>query len=261
MDISFFPSYFHWWHIPVVLLAGMIGEGYAVIIGGGGVLIQFVLFSLGMPLPMVIATDIAGCMGSGLGVISAYSRDIWSNKHLLWYLSIPFFIGGVIGTLFLTKISPVVLSYLLIVALGALLLLMVLQKNQQTQNLSELSINKKQYPLLASVMAGLGVYSNVSGVGSGTFIKIVYTGLLKMKPTDSIGVTNIVYLPPTIFSLVVTAVVGLLAWPYVITLWIGTFIGAHYVAKYAQKIPENYLRKILMFICLIYLLYLVWKIL
>ncbi len=260
MDIiSFLPSYFEWWHLPLVLLAGMIGEGYAVVVGGGGVLIQFVLLSLGMPLPVVIATDIGGCLGSSFGVISAYSKNIWSNKHLLWFLTVPFFIGSIIGTLFLTKISPVVLGYLLIIALGALLLLMLFQKNKTTQNLAELNINKKQYPVLASIMLGLGTYSNVSGVGSGTFIKIAYTSLLRMKVTDSIGVSNIVYLPATIFSLIFTGIAGLLAWPYLVTLWVGTFIGSHYVAKYAQKIPESYLRKLLMVLCFLYLLFLIWK--
>src|SRR3989338_2267847 len=133
--MDFIPSYVEWWHIPVVLLAGMIGEGYAVVIGSGGLLIQFVLASCGMPLPMVIATDIGGCLGSSFGVISAYSKNIWSNKRLLWFLSVPFFIGGIIGTVFLTKISPVVLGYLLIIALGTLLVLMVLQRNQKVAEL------------------------------------------------------------------------------------------------------------------------------
>lgn len=35
------PSYFELWHLPVVFLAGLIGEGYATIVGSGGVLIQF----------------------------------------------------------------------------------------------------------------------------------------------------------------------------------------------------------------------------
>lgn len=256
---SFLPSYFHWWHLPIVLLAGIIGEGYAVVVGGGGVLIQFVLLSLGMPLPMVIATDIGGCLGSSFGVISAYNKNIWSNKRLLWYLAAPFFIGGIVGTLFLTRISPIFLSYLLVIALGSLLLLMIFQKNQKTQELAELNVNKKQYPLLATILLGLGTYSNVSGVGSGTFIKIAYTSLLKMKVSDSIGVSNIVYLPATIFSLIVTAIAGLLVWPYLITLWVSTFIGSHYVAKYSQKIPEEYLRKLLMVLCLLYLLFLIWK--
>lgn len=259
-DFSFIPTYFHWWHLPIVFLAGMIGEGYAVVVGGGGVLIQFVLVSLGMPLPVVIATDIGGCLGSSAGVISAFSKHIWSNKKLLLFLCAPFFVGGIVGTIFLTKISALVLSYLLIVGLGALVIYMVFQKNGQAQNLEDLHINLKQYPMLASIMVGLGIYSNVSGVGAGTFQKIIFTSLLRMKVTDGIGVGNIVYLAPTIFSLVVTAIAGLLAWPYLITLWVGTFIGAHYVARYAQRIPDKYLRNLLVVLCICYLSYLIWSV-
>jgi len=85
MDIfaSFVPQYFQPWHIVIVFLAGLVGEGYSVVVGGGGILIQFVLASLGMPLPVVIATDIAGTLGTSAGVLSASPRKIWSNKKLL----------------------------------------------------------------------------------------------------------------------------------------------------------------------------------
>jgi uncharacterized membrane protein YfcA len=239
----------------------MIAEGYAVAVGGGGILIQFVLLSLGMPLPMVIATDIAGGLGSGLGVIAASPRSIWDNKKLIWLLGIPFLVGGIIGTIFLTKIPAKILRYLLITALAFLIFYMLRQKNQTPQNLRDLSIKLKEYPVIGTIMIGLGVYSNVSGVGAGTFQKIVYSSLLKMKIRDGIGITNIVYMPPTIFSIIVTAITGLLAWPYAITLWIGTFIGANFVARYIMKINENYLRKALVVLAFLYLVYLLWSVL
>src|SRR3989344_3682587 len=172
--MDFIPSYFEWWHIPVVLLAGMIGEGYAGVIG----------------------RDIGGCLGSSFGVIAAYSKNIWSNKRLLVFLGLPFLIGGMVGTLFLTKISPVILSYVLIAALAFLLLLMLFRKNQEPQDLHALHIDLKEYPLVASLMLGLGVYANVSGVGGGTFMKVAYTSLLRMKVADGIGVSNIIDLGP-----------------------------------------------------------------
>ena len=37
---SFFPAYFQWWHILVIFFAGLVGEAYSSIIGGGGIIIQ-----------------------------------------------------------------------------------------------------------------------------------------------------------------------------------------------------------------------------
>ena len=257
---DFLPTYFQTWHLPVVFLAGMIGEGYAVLIGSGGILIQFVLLSLGMPLPVVIATDIAGCLGTSGGVITASPKHIWANKKLLWILGIPFTIGGIIGTIFLTKISAYLLTYILIIGLIILLGYMVFGKKVITQPVHEVNVKPKQVSLISGVMATLGVYTNVSGVGSGTFMKVVFSNLLRLTVADGIGISQIIFLPATIFSFILTAIVGLIAWPYLITLWVGTFIGSHLMAKQIRKIPDIYLRFMLSILTLTYLIYLIWSV-
>lgn len=257
---SLIPSYFHWWHIPIVFLAGMVGEGYAVVIGSGGILIQFALASLGMPLPSVIATDLAGCFGANAGVLTAYPRSIWENKRLLITLGTPFFLGGIIGTIFLTRISPVLLQYLLIIALAAILAYMLLARKKETRSSRHVQIRTAHYPVIGSAFFGLGVYTNVSGIGYGTFLKIILNGLMGIDANESIGISNIIDLPLLVFSFIVTAIAGLIAWPYLITLWISTYIGANYVARYIQKVPEAALRKMLVIIASIYLFYLIWSI-
>jgi uncharacterized membrane protein YfcA len=109
-DTLFLPSYFHLWHLPVIFIAGMIGEGYGILIGSGGILIQFTLAALGMPLQSVVATDVAGTLGCNAGVLMASPKSIWVNKKLLVLLGVPFFIGGIAGTLFLIYISALVLK-------------------------------------------------------------------------------------------------------------------------------------------------------
>jgi uncharacterized membrane protein YfcA len=136
---------------------------------------------------------------------------------------------------------------------------MVLRQNHATQNLEELKINKKKYTLLGSTMLGLGIYANVSGVGAGTFQKMIYTSLLRIKFIDGLGISNIIYFPPTIFSIIVTAIAGLLAWPYMITLWVGTFVGSHHVVKYIKRVPDTYLRNLLSVLVVLYLMYLIWS--
>jgi uncharacterized membrane protein YfcA len=253
------PSYFQWWHLPIVFLAGLVGEGYGVVVGSGGVLIQFVLLSLGIPLPIVVATDIAGCLGSNVGVITASPKHIWTNKKLLVIVGVPFFIGGVIGTFFLTKISPNLLSYVVICGLFLLLIYIAFVKKATVQAVHKISIRPKQIPLLSSTMVALGLYGNVSGIGVGTFQKISYSSLLKISIADGIGITNIVGLPPTAFSFVATTIAGLIAWPYLIMLWLGNFIGSHLIAKQIRKIPNKYLQVLLILVTLLYLIYLIWS--
>jgi len=260
MIVHLIPSYFHLWHLPIVFLAGMIGEGYAVLIGSGGILIQFALLSLGLPLPVVIATDLSGCLGTSVGVISASPKYIWTNKKLLIAVTLPFFIGGIIGTIFLTKISPLLLTYILIAGLFLLLLNMAFGKKIVTKPIHEVDVKLKHLPLISGALATLGIYTNVSGVGSGTFVKVIFSNLLNLSVADGIGISEIMYVPATIFSFVVTAIVGLIAWPYLITLWVGTFIGSHLVAKQIRKIPDIYLQVSLAILALVYLCYLIWSV-
>ncbi len=251
----FLPSYFQPWHIPAVFLAGLIGEGYSVVIGSGGVLIQFVLSSLGMPLASVIATDLAGCLGACAGIIvaSPSQKKTWKKRGLLLALGIPLLAGGIVGTMCLIYISATVLKYILIAGLSLLLLQMFSGKKPVLKALEDLHFDLKKYPVLFVVLFALGVYGNVSGVGSGTFMKIALVGLLHMSVADGIFVDGIINVPPTLFSFGATAMKGLIVWPYCLTLWLGTFIGARYTTKIATRIPNRYLQGLLIVVVTLYL--------
>lgn len=253
---SLLPPYFEVWHLPLVFLVGVIAEGYGTVVGSGGILIQFVLASLGMPLTSVVATDIAGAMGANVGVIAALPRNIWSNRKLLILLAVPLLLGGVIGTLFLIYIPVSIFRYILIAALVFLLVNMFLKKQTILQPIASLNIDLRHYPLLFGWMCVLGVYGNMIGVGVGTFKKLSFVSLFRLSFADSLGMSNIIDLPAALFSFGATAFLGLIAWPYMLVLWLGTFLGAHHVTRYIRKIPNRYLNAALILITLLYLVYL-----
>ncbi len=244
------------WHLAAVFFAGLIGEGYATVIGSGGVLIQFVLAALGLPLAMVVATDIGGSHGADLGIISASSRSIWNNKKVLLLLATPVFIGGAIGTLFLIYIPVYALKMVLVVGLTALLVYMLIGRKAELQAFEQLHISGRQYPLIFLVMFVLGVYGNVSGVGSGTFQKFAFLSMLRISFIESLGIDSIIALPAGIFSIIVTGMSGLIVWPYFFAILAGSFIGGHFVARHIRAVPEKYLRTLLITLILLYLVYL-----
>lgn len=247
---------FQLWHLVAVFFAGLIGEGYATIIGSGGVLIQFVLAALGLPLAMVVATDIGGANGATLGIIAASSRSIWNNKKALLLLATPVFVGGIVGTLFLIYIPLLMLKIVLIAGLTALLVYMLIGKKAELQAFENLHVSGRQYPLIFLVMFVLGIYGNVSGVGSGTFQKFAFLSMLRISFIESLGIDSIIALPAGIFSIVATGMSGLIVWPYFFAILIGSFIGGHFVARHIQKVPEKYLRMLLIALIVLYLVYL-----
>ena len=254
----FIPPFFHLWHLPVTFLAGLVGEGYATAIGSGGVLIQFALAALGLPLANVVATDLAGCMGADAGILSVLMapRKIWNKRKLFLQLTIPITLGGITGTFFLIHVPAKTLTYILIIGLSLLLLHLLVGKQKTLQSLDELHIGRRQYTLLFIVLFVLGVYGNISGVGSGTFMKLVFISMLRISVIESMGIGTLVTLPAALFSLGATATAGLILWPYCLTLWISTFIGARYMVGVVRKVPNSWLRGLLMGVVSLYLIWL-----
>lgn len=251
------PPYFETWHLPAVFVAGLIGEGYGTVMGSGGILIQLVLAALGLPLPSVVATDLAGAMGANVGVLSASPRSIWTNQRLMILLAVPALVGGIIGTFFLINLPVEIVKYIVIAGLILLLIRLLSTHHEPRQTVANIRIKRKQYPLIISVMSLLGIYGNVSGVGIGTFEKLAFMSILRVNFADSLGIGTIIGLPAMIFSFVVTAIAGLLAWPYVLALWLGTYLSSRAVTKYVQRIPDAYLRFVLVIVAVAYLGYLI----
>ena len=245
------------WHLPLTFLAGLIGEGYATVIGSGGVLIQFALATLGLPLATVVATDIGGAQGADWGIIVASARSIWNNKKMLAMLTFPTLLGGITGTTFLVYIPVTLLKIVLIVGLSTLFTYVLIGKKAELVAFESLEIRPKKYPLIFLVMLVLGVYGNVSGVGSGTFAKFAYLSLLRISFVESLGIASIIALPATIYSVVITGWSGFIAWPYFLMIFIGAFLGANFVARHVRTIPERYLRSLLLVVISLYLLYLI----
>lgn len=245
------------WHLPIVFLAGLIGEGYGTVIGSGGILIQFVLAFLGLPLQQVVASDIAGAMGANVGVISASGRTPWNNKRLLVGLMIPLLIGDIAGALFLVHASTGVLRGVIIAALMFVLGCMFIQKRESHENPESVRLSKKMYVFLCIQLVALGWYGNSVGVGSGTFSKLILSGMLRISVADSIALSQIIGLPGGIIFLIVAAANGLLVWPYIAALWAGSFIGSRTVTRHIRKIPDGFLRQLLVVVTVLYLVYLI----
>ncbi len=254
---QFLPSYFENWHLLFAFLAGLIGEGYAALVGSGGVLIQFTLATLGLPLAVLVATDIGGSQGADLGIIAASSRKMLNNKKLLFMLTLPVFIGGVVGTIFLVYIPVLLLKAVLIIGLSLLLMYILIGKKAELQAFENINLSWRRYSLIFVVMFVLGIYGNVSGVGVGTFNRFAYASLLRIGFVESLGITSLIVIPATLFSTIVTGISGLIAWPYFIMIFVGSFIGANFVSRHIRKVPEKYLRTLLLTLVILYLVYLV----
>ncbi len=75
---------------------------------------------------------------------------------------------------------------------------------------------------------------------------------------QSHGFKTIATVPIRMYSLVLTAVAGLIVWPYLVTMWIAAFIAGKFATKFVKNIPERVLRSALGIIAIGFLAYLIF---
>ena len=237
----------------MLLVVGFVAEAYGTLFGGGSILTIPMLTALGMPLQTAVAMDNAAALGTEAGILSETHEQVKQNRQLIAWMFIPLALGGVIGTSLLLSASVDLIKYIMILAVAYLLIHTYFIKPR----LQPHAFDKWKYPLLFIVMFVIGLYNNFIGVGEGTFSKIALMSILGLTFVASHGVKTIAMVPIRVYSLVITAFAGLIIWPYLLTLWLATFMAGKYATKSIKNIPERYLKTALTATCIGFIGYLV----
>ena len=248
----FFPSYFEWWHLPIVFIAGIIGEGYGSLVGGGSIVIQSCLIFLGLPPHAAVAIDNAGAIGSEIGIISVAWKKVLKYKKLILLLTAALIIGGILGTHIFINLDKKIIEYLM-VAMVSIMLIYSFRKKQKIKKPSN-----KHYILLFSLFIFIGFYNNIIGIGEGTFSRIALMSLLGLTFVECQGLKTLGTIPIRIYSWIITAMLGFIIYPYLITLLIANFFAGRYATKLSIHIPEKIMMKILTVVSIFFILYILF---
>lgn len=250
---GFFPSYFEWWHIPLIIVVGLFAESFGAIVGGGGLLTLPLLLSLGVPVQSAIAVNTAAALGTEAGILSETRDKVLKNKKAVVMMAIPIFIGGIIGTQLLLEVPKTAIKYIVIVAITALLLNKFFNRNKP----KKVKVGYKNYAALAGFCVLIGVYTNFIGAGEGTLAKMGIMSIMGYTFIQSHGIKSTASMPTRFYSLVVTAMAGLIIWPYLITKWCTGFIAGKYSTKFVKRVPDKYMDRIITTITVLFVVYLV----
>ncbi|HEX7633337.1 MAG TPA: sulfite exporter TauE/SafE family protein [Candidatus Saccharimonadales bacterium] len=250
---GFFPSYFEWWHLPVVFLGGLIGESIGALVGGGSIVTMPALLLTGAPLHSAIAIDNAASLATEAGIISETWHKIVARKRLVVLMAIPMTLGGIIGTWLLLNISADVIRYIMA---GTVLFLLIHSYMSKSPHPDDVS--RRNYILLTVFLFLIGIYSNFIAAGEGAFSRMGIMAILGLPFVESTGLKATATTPSRIYLLIVTAFVGLIVWPYLLTMWVGNFIAGKYSTKFVKKVPDHFLKPILTLMSIGFVVYLVF---
>jgi uncharacterized membrane protein YfcA len=240
--------------LPVVFLAGVVDS----IAGGGGLLSVPAYMAAGLPPHYVLGTN---KFSSSFGTLFATWRY---HQHGLIEIRVALlsaffaFSGSFFGSRAVLLIDPNFLRYLLVVLIPIIAAFTMLNRSMGQQNHSQQLTRKRKYFLAAAAATLIGFYDGFFGPGTGTFLILFYTLLLKYDFVTANANTKVVNLASNIAAMLTFIINGKVVYaigiPAAAAGIAGNLLGAKLVIKRGSKIirPIFILALLLLLIKIIY---------
>lgn len=221
---------------PLVFLAGFVDS-----IAGGGGLISFPAYLLaGVPVHVILGTS---KLSSFPGAIVAAAR-FGKSGYIRWRLAVPCGLlaatGAFLGARLALLVNESVIKSLMVVVLPVVAFYVLRNKNLGDEEAKEELLPKKLWAggLTASLL--IGMYDGFYGPGTGTFLILVFSGLLQMGMKDAAGISKFINLMADIGALLTFGASGKVDYALGITAAffciVGSYFGSGLVVHNGQKI-------------------------
>lgn len=222
----------------------LVGSGILVGVintfAGAAAVITISLFAfLGLPLGVANATNRIPVIFQTVTMSVEFFRQGLLDFRLGLRLAIPTVVGAVIGSEFVTRISPLLFVGLLILVLVLLFTMLVLDP---TKALHGGGTTTKPSWLHYLLLVGIGFYGGAFHVGVGYLFLALFIMGLGYNLLQANALKGLVVLIYTVFSLAVFALNGEINWGYGLVHGVGNVIGAYFATRYARYIPITLLR-------------------
>lgn len=222
--------------VPLVFLAGLVDA-----IGGGGGLISLPAYLFaGLPAHAAVGTN---KLSSSCGTTVVTIRLI-KNKLIDLKLAIPAIAMAILGSSVGTNIALIVpeevFVKIMVFLLPVIAFLVLNKKIVRDDGADIVEHNRRNYICAGIVAFIIGIWDGMYGPGTGTFLIIAFTAILKMSLKSSNGLAKIINLTTNITSMVIFLTNGCV----IISLglaaaaanMLGGYIGAGLAIKNGSKI-------------------------
>lgn len=219
---------------PLVFLAGFVDS-----IGGGGGLISLPAYLFaGIPPHMALATN---KLSSSIGTtISAARLFRYMDLSLAGACVICSLIGSGVGSSLALLTSEKLVQYMLLPVLPVVAYYVLRKKNLDDGKTSVSLPRKKVFALSMLISFFVGAYDGFYGPGTGTFLILLYTGLVKMDLLTASANTKAVNLASNIGALTIFILNGkvfyTLGLPAALFCIAGHYVGSGMVLKNGSRI-------------------------
>ena len=214
--------------------------------GGGGLLTLPALMMSGMPPLAALATNkLQSSMGTGTASLMML-RGRRVRWHQVKYLMLSAFIGSAIGTVMIQFIDAEMLTAVIPIVITIIgfyfLFTPTIDEDNKPEKVSSASYKRFVVPII-------GCYDGIFGPGTGSFFTLAGRALRGQKFLEATAIAKTLNFSTNIASLIVFLFAGHVIWLAGMVMMVGQFIGAWLGSHCLFKIPVNYLRYLVVFMC------------
>lgn len=226
----------------VAIVAGFLDT----LAGGGGLLTLPALMMSGLPPLAALATNkLQSSMGTATASIMMFRgrRVRWSQVK---YLMLSALIGSALGTLIIQFIDAEVLTLIIPIVISCIGIYFLITPVVDEQN-KVAKVSERRYKNL--VVPIIGCYDGIFGPGTGSFFTLAGRALRAQPFLEATAIAKTLNFSTNFASLIVFLFAGHVVWLAGLVMMVGQFIGAWLGSHCLFKIPVNYLRYLVVFMC------------
>ena len=226
----------------VAIVAGFVDT----LAGGGGLITVPTLILAGVPPIMALGTNkLQGCMGTATSTLVLFRKGKlkWQQVKILMAFA---FVGATLGTLVLQVIPAATLNFIVPTVL-LLIAVYFIFSSRILMNGREPRMSSETYR--RTIVPGIGFYDGFFGPGTGSFFSLAGVALRGQGLLNATATAKALNFATNIASLAVFVVAAKIVWSAGLVMMVGQFIGAWLGAHSLFRIPVQFLRLLIVVVC------------
>lgn len=230
------PAHLDLWLYPVLTLVAVFTGFIDAVAGGGGLVMMPVLLSTPLPPHVVLGTNkVQSMCGTAMATWRYWHAGLFSFRTSA-PTALVVFVGALIGSLAIQRLSTDVLKLVVPVLLLAVALYTVLSPSM-TDDDRHARLGEKGY---MPVGAGVAFYDGFFGPGAGQFFTTTLVALRGLGLTRATGLTKYLNVTSNIASVIVFTIGGQAMWILGLCMGAGAMtgavIGSHFATRHGAKV-------------------------
>jgi len=234
----------------LITLAGLVSGFYGTLVGGASLLTIPSLILLGLPAKLAIGTNRFSMLGGTSVGLYKFNKKKMVKYKIGLTLVLFSVIGSIIGSNLTLQVSDVILKKVVGIFVTTFLILTFFWKDYGTKK-KEVKMTTKRWVFSCILIFIAGIYRGFQGGGTAVIESYILISMFGLTFIESAGTRKIMSVTSNFTSFIVFLINGyvdfLVGSVLLVSLGIGSYLGAHYSDRIGNSFIPNYISCLLNF--------------